>query len=308
LQLALETDLANELYQSAAVVCGNLSDLDFRRDRYADSLAHLDQGVELARRIGDRGIEWFLLSETTYALALLGRWDEALVRMSEIPDEHLGGIGQVSSVLNGVLEFQIHRGRLEEARNLFGRFEELGRSGEVQMQGGYQAAIAALRLAEGNHEAALSAAEQAIATRDVTGLDSQGCKLGLVHALEAAHALGHPGKTDELLELVDELPQGLRSPFLDATAHRFRARLAGDDPGADRHFTAAAAQLRALELPFHLAVIQLEHGEWLLARGRPEDAQPLLAEARDTFEHLQAVPWLERVDAAEPGVAAEVPV
>jgi len=96
--------------------------------------------------------------------------------------------------------------------------------------------------------------------------------------------------------------------LLEATAHRFRARLAGDDPGADRHFTTSAAQLRSLELPFYLAVVQLEHGEWLTARGRPDDAQPLLAEARDTFERLEALPWLERVDVVAPGAAAEVGV
>lgn len=308
LQLALETDLANELYQSAIVVCINLSDLGFRRDRYGESLTNHEQGLELARRIGDRGLEWAVLAEATYALAMLGRWDEALVRMAEIPDEHLGGIGQVASVLNGVLEFKLHRGQVDEARDLFGRFEELGRSDEVQMQGGYLAAVAAIRLAEGNHEAALAAAEQAIGTREATGLDSQGCKLGLIHALEAAHALGQHGKTNQLLGLVDELPQGLRPPLLEATAHRFRAHLAGDDPGADRHFTTSAAQLRSLELPFHLAVVQFEHGEWLTARGRPDDAQPLLAEARDTFERLEARPWIDRVDAVQPGTTAEVGV
>src|SRR5262249_48005619 len=97
--------------------------------------------------------------------------------------------------------------------------------------------------------------------------------------------------------IVEELPPGLRPPFLDATAHRFRARLAGEDPATDREFAAAAAQLRELELPFHLAVVQLEHGESLTAQGRRDDAEPLLAEARETFERLQAPPWLDRLDA-----------
>ena len=98
----------------------------------------------------------------------------------------------------------------------------------------------------------------------------------------------------------------MRPPFLDATAHRFRAHLAGDDPAADRRFTAAAAELRELELPFHLAVAQLEHGEWLVAHGRADDAEPLLAEARETFERLQAQPWLDRLDTVAPGASAEV--
>jgi class 3 adenylate cyclase/tetratricopeptide (TPR) repeat protein len=306
MQIALDLNLEHELYQNASVIYNNLSDLAFRRDRYAESLAHLEQGLTLARRNGDRGREWSAVSEMTYALAMLGRWDEALARMAEIPDDGLDGSAQVSSLLNGVLELLLHRGRLEEARELAGRFAGLEHSDEVQMQGGYHAAMAALRLAEGKLEAALAEGEKAVATRYGDGIASQGPKVGLVHALEAANALGLSGKVNELLEHVDELAPGLRPPLLEATADRFRAHLAGDDPGADRHFTAAASQLRALELPFHLAVVQLEYGEWLTARGRPDDAQPLLADARDTFERLQAQPWLDRVDAVAPGAAAEV--
>jgi hypothetical protein len=32
----------------------------------------------------------------------------------------------------------------------------------------------------------------------------------------------------------------------------------------------------------------------LHAQGRPDEAEPLLAEARETFERLEARPWLER--------------
>jgi hypothetical protein len=46
---------------------------------------------------------------------------------------------------------------------------------------------------------------------------------------------------------------------------------------------------------------QLEHAEWLAGQGRVEAAEPLLAEARETFERLAARPWLERVDEASRG-------
>jgi class 3 adenylate cyclase/tetratricopeptide (TPR) repeat protein len=306
-QLARETALESELYQAASVACSNLSDLAFQRDRYGHSLAHLEQALELARRIGERAYEWFALCETSYALTMLGRWDEALARVGEIPEARIGTDAQLGSVLSGKLEIQLHRGSLDEARELLGRHEELGRSTHQQMRSCYLAALAAVRLAEGNAESALAAAEQSFAMRDTQGIGSQDVKLGFLHALEASHALGDERKANELLAVVEDLPSGLRPPFLEAASHRFRARFAGDDPGADRHFTAAAAQLRALELPFHLAVVQLEHGEWLMARGRPEDAQPLRAEARDTFERLQAQPWLERIDGLAPA-AAEVGV
>ena len=304
-QLALDMALSHELYQRASVACGNLSDLAFRNDRYAESLAHLEQARELAQRTGFRAEEWFDLSEMTYALTMLGRWDEALARFAEIPDDQIGTTTELASLLTGVLQIHVHRGQLDEARQLLMRYEELGGSGGLQVQGAYQAAFAAVRLAEHNVQGALKAAEQAFATREAHGIANQNARQGFLHALEAAVALGDEAKANELLEIVEALPQGLRPPFLEATAHRFRGLLARDDPGADRHFTAAAAQLRALELPFYLAVVQLEHGEWLTARGRPDDAHPLLTEARDTFEYLQAVPWLERLDSAAPGAVAE---
>jgi tetratricopeptide (TPR) repeat protein len=305
-QLALDTALTHELYSQAASVCGNLSDLHLRRDRYGESLDNLEQALRIAHRIGSRPAEWFALSEMTYALTMLGRWEEALARFTEIPDEQIGREASLLSPVNGVLEVYLERGQLDEARRLLGRYEELARSGDAQAQSCYQPALAAVRLAEGDPRAALVAAEQAFATGEHLGMTIQSAKLGFLHGLQAARALDDEAKMNELLQIVEALPPGLSSPFYAASAQRFRAHLSANDPGADRHFTTAAAQLRSLELPFHLAVVQFEYGEWLTARGRPDDAQPLLAEARETFEWLGATPWLERIDAAAPGSAAQV--
>jgi predicted ATPase/class 3 adenylate cyclase len=308
-QLALDTALAHELHERASMISANLSDVGFRQDRYHDSLTYLEQALDLARRIGDRTKEWFALSEMTYALFMLGRWDEALARFAEIPDEQIGTQTQVISPLTGVLELQLHRGQLDQARRFLARYDDLARvTTDVQVQGGYQAAAAAVRLAEGNPKDALTEAEHAFSGRASMGISAQDVKLGFVHALEAALALGDRDKADELLTMVEQLPPGLRPPYLAATAHRFRARLAGADPAADREFTTAARELRMLDLPFHHAVVLTEHGDWLAAQGRRDDAEPLLAEARETFERLGAKPWLDRLDAAEAGTPAQVPV
>jgi len=59
-------------------------------------------------------------------------------------------------------------------------------------------------------------------------------------------------------------------------------------------FGRAEAIFREHELSFWLAVVQLEHGELLLEKEGADEAAPLLADARATFERLGAVPWLER--------------
>ena len=51
----------------------------------------------------------------------------------------------------------------------------------------------------------------------------------------------------------------------------------------------------------------VDDAEWLAGRGQPSQAEPLLAEAREIFERLQARPWLERVTAAAQMQQPQVP-
>jgi hypothetical protein len=77
----------------------------------------------------------------------------------------------------------------------------------------------------------------------------------------------------------------------------------GGEDGVERGFKTACAVFREHGLTFNLAVTQLEYGEWLTAHGRADEAESLLAEAREIFERLEAAPWLERADAARSGLA-----
>jgi hypothetical protein len=202
----------------------------------------------------------------------------------------------------------LNRGELAQARELLTRFEELRSSaGDVQSQVSYATAAGVVSFHDGKIEEALDSAERAVAAGEALGIAAQDVKHGIRLALETSFALGRRERAEELLTLVESLPAGLRPPFLDATAHRFRARLAGDSPGADTEFTAAASGLRRLDLPFHLAVVVLEHGEWLIGQNRPTDAAPLLAEARETFERLGAHPWLDRLDTVSASAPDEIP-
>ena len=305
-QLALDSAVEREDDESASHTLGNLSDLTLQRDQYAESVAYLERALELARKVGDHGREWFALAELSYALTMIGRWDEALARLAEIPREQLDVDANLLSPASGPVELYLHRGELDKARELLAVYARFEHSDDLQARGCYLAGLAAVRLAEGNPREALAVGEAAFKNQEVLGIAVQNAKLGLLHALEAALALGEQPKTQELLAVVEEQPIGLRPPFLEAQAHRFRARLAGADPSADRLFTTAAAQLRELDLPFYLAVVRLEHGEWLIAQGRSDDADGFLAEAAEIFGRLGATPWLERVAAARTGAAAEI--
>ena len=102
--------------------------------------------------------------------------------------------------------------------------------------------------------------------------------------------------------MIESLRPGERPPLLDAHAPRFRAKLSGQEAG----FEAAAERFRNLEMTFWLAVTQLEHAELLIERGRSADAEPLLAEARDTFALRRATPWLARATSLGPAPQTNV--
>ncbi len=92
----------------------------------------------------------------------------------------------------------------------------------------------------------------------------------------------------------------MRSPLLRAGAVRLEGLLArrhGDLNAADERLGAATRELRAIEAPFALGQVLLDHAEVLYAAGRDDDAAPLRAETITIFERLRATPWLQRARA-----------
>jgi len=84
----------------------------------------------------------------------------------------------------------------------------------------------------------------------------------------------------------------------------YRALLAaasGDAGRADSGYRTAASMFREYGYVFRQAVTQLEHAEWLAKEGREPEAAPLLEEAREIFERLEATPWLERTEKVSGG-------
>jgi hypothetical protein len=101
---------------------------------------------------------------------------------------------------------------------------------------------------------------------------------------------------------------GEHSRFLDAHHARLSARLSSkrNTGGVEQRFNRAIELFRELAIPFWLAVSLLEYGEFLESQRRHGEAEPLLKEARETFERLHARPWLERVAFAASPPASRV--
>ena len=166
---------------------------------------------------------------------------------------------------------------------------------------------AEILLARGRPAESLAAAEKAYAARAELGIVNQYVKEALVCALQAGFALRDRDTVERLLREIDALRPGELTPYLQAHGARAAAGLAAMRGEGDRvapGFRAAADLFRELEMPYWLAVTLLEHAEWTSSHDGPGEARPLIEEAAEVFERLQARPWIERAALARALVPA----
>jgi tetratricopeptide (TPR) repeat protein len=276
-------------------------------DRWAEVIELSRQGLELARRVGDRLWEQSFQSGDLEEHVNLGRWDEAEERARQLrPDAGLPEYLRISAL--NLVPMRVWRGELDEARHLLEAFPEAESSEDVQTRTAYRRSESQVLRAEGRLPEALAAGEEAFSARVEFGIQAGIVKEGLVQALEAAFDLGDEGKMDELLGHIEALRPGEVTPYLRTQGARFAAKLAarrGESDRVESGFAAAVAGFRELSMPFHVAVTQLELGEWLVSSDRAEEARGLFTEAREVFERLRARPWIEQVDRVAEGIAAE---
>ncbi|HYV02597.1 MAG TPA: hypothetical protein VEM93_09750 [Actinomycetota bacterium] len=210
-------------------------------------------------------------------------------------------LGSDSRAVRYLASLLIERGEPDEAREVLDSTARWADSDDLQLQAGFAWVRARILRAEGRNEDALPSARDSIALGPGLSWLHTDVKEAFVQGLEAAAALADTSSLRELLEKIDGLWPGERSPILEAQASRFRGRLAWIEGDLDRvptHMKPAAGAFREIGTPFWLAVTLLEHAEWLGSQQRLDEAEPLLAEAGEVFERLQAKPWLERLQQA----------
>ncbi len=300
MRYALEVATENEKPSAALRAYYNLADSLGRVDRFEEAVATVRDGLALARRVGNRYWEWSFAGQG-YPFFALGLWDEALELRSQLPEENWSQARLAFAGLPATLvPIYVHRGQIEDAEELMAMLAELATTADIQEHSSYAAGSTRLALAHGKPDEALALGEEALGRRDQIGISSESIKEQFVTTVEAAFELREHEKVGELLAVVDALPPGRSPQFLQAHASRFRARLAdlkGDSAEAERLFKRASGSFRELAVPFYLAVVLLEQGEWLAAQGRTDEAEQPIAEAQSIFERLEATPWLERTGA-----------
>ena len=301
LRHALAVALQHDLGAASLRAYNNLCALYDVTSRHEEELEMAREGVELARRLGDRRMELQLLACHISPLFMLGCWDEALERVAELmaTDELMGAALAIE--LSTTVPLCVERGEQDALDRFLGllaeqehesvesAFMRLARARALRGQGRHSEAVALVREAESGPVELNEKVE------------------ALVETLENLTALGERAGLSARLAEASAWRPGEITPYLRAQLSRFAARDAawrGESEAADNAFRKAASAFRELGMPFYTAVAELEYGEWLVTEGRVEEAEPLLATARDSFAALKARPWLERLDAASPTTVA----
>jgi tetratricopeptide (TPR) repeat protein len=298
LRHALEIAVEHDKPAAALRAFNNLADGHTAIDRYEEADRFVEDGLALARRVGNRYWVSSLLGHC-YAKFALGRWDDLLAAIGEIPLDEFArarlGFNQGYVAFGTAID--VHRGDLDAAADRLGRFVELGTSADVQEVTEYSCGAARYHLATGDPKEALRFAELGLQGREALSLTHLSVKESLVAALEAALELDEADKLEELLVLIRSDAVARRTRFHRAHVARVEARSGGrPDDEVDRLFTSSVDTFRDIGFPFWKAVVLLEHGEWLDRNGRGPEAGPRVAEARSIFEGLQAKPWVDRAE------------
>jgi tetratricopeptide (TPR) repeat protein len=294
---ALEVALAGELSEPALRAYQNLAAIVSDRDRIREGLELALRGLELGRKIGDRGAEESLRGWVRGNMLLLGHWDEVVAEERELDIEDEQILAFHRFLLVGPLVYQ---GELEEAERRLEAIRPYVDMRELQHVANLRIPEAELLLASGRAGEALAVAEGVVEMHaELAGGTLQGAaKQALPVALESASTIGDEKKVDELLGLIERIPPGQITPSVRALGARFAARRAAlrrDSETASAGFLAAARIFREIETPFELALVLLEHAEWLAGDGQMDEVEGLAAEAREIFERLRAIPYLERL-------------
>ncbi len=303
LELALENDVAT----SALRAYNNLSFVMMARDRFDDALEYQRQGIALADRFGFAQTMFFLRAHMALTRLLRGEWDELEAVRDEVEHMEAGPAFYAGEPMaNPLIHLAVARGDVQDGELLVQRFIGDPEAGDVQTRAFRRMVRAVVANARGDHPAAMTEARRALEHVGFLSIRHDVVKQAFVEGLGAAIATGELDAAEEILRLVSDAPPGAQTPLLRAQAERFGARLDAVTGHAERvepRFKEAAGLFREIGTPFFLAQTLLEHGEWLVAKGRVDDARPLLGEAREIFERLGAGPYLERVERVAPDLA-----
>jgi len=297
LEIALDHDLVFEALRTYNNLMVQLEVLD----RIEEVPSLLEQSLALARRRGDR--QWIdvLESAAISEFVAAGRWEEA------------AGLAQDYDPLTlDVTSLQAHADLLELAwqqgderamqRWLDRTTSASGDEGDRQWRQSLLALRRTTLMVHGRFEEALVAAEAEVADQ----LENREQDILVGHGVRAVASLAphatERSAAERVLDAVTRVYAADAPRSVLAACARLGgvlASLRGDQGDAAERFGVALAPARSLGYVPWVAEILVDYSASLIADDRREDADPLLAEAREIAERLRWARLLDRVERLE---------
>ena len=266
----------------------NFGLLEYRRERFEQALPYLTRAADQFEAIGAVERVMGVLTAAYNIQALLWRWPEALAitdRQWKYLDR-AGDPGLQLQITANRGEALLMLGRLREARELAMRAEHEHADTRPQARRYLLDLLARIAWARREADAAVAAADRALALWGAEDPDED--RNGAQLVLLRQRALIASGKaTDALLDR--EPKPADPSPFL-LVARAERAAWRGLPAEAESAFHRALQQAEARGVPIGLVVVGEAYGRWLLSRQRVDEAAALAG---------RLAPWADRdVDVA----------
>lgn len=251
---------------------------------------------EHSRRIGARFMLAAGVSNLSTALLFTGDWDAADAALVAAAEGDGLGEDELLLAYRGMLAAL--RGDVTSAQ-LWAALPRLRATEDPQYRSVCETLDMLIAAAQADPAGTLAHARAVLATAEAAlGVRHESVIWSWPAAARAARQLGDLAAVEELLARLEAHPPGHLPPLLRAECHLARARQAGDarGPAADELFDQAIAALRRVASPYHLAHGLLDHAEYLVATGKPDRADPAVAEARAIADNLSARPLLARAE------------
>jgi tetratricopeptide (TPR) repeat protein len=244
-----------------------------------------------------------LTSNLLYVLTVAGRFDEVERRAHELLASSSGDAELDDQQLHARLCIvSALRGETQQARIHFDLCRDFAESDDVQNQAADAGMVAAVALAEGDHQRALESATKALDI-GINGLripSHESVRAAFPDGVDAALALGDLDAVDRMVALFADRPPGAVPPFLHVHVRRARALAAaerGDNTEVEEDLRSAEAIMTELGYRYWQARVQLDLAEWLARQGRSDEAFASADTAAATFEDLRVGPMLARARA-----------
>ncbi len=281
---------------------GNLADVREQSDLPGAEPEHL-AALELAERLGDVGNRAVALSNLAFHYFFTGQWDRtesyAGRALESITISELQNFGHFP-----LLMLAVTRGDLDAARTHLRELKSWSDDDDAQSRDSYLIAEAGVALAAGPPDESLALAIKAARSAyESNGLISESFRLAWPLALEAAMRCEDQDEAKALLAMASDAPPGHVPPYLAAQRARYAALMSiaseQSDTDIEAELRSAVESMRDLGYKYWHARAQTDLAGWLRTQDRREEAEGLLAEARETFSELDARADLERIAQAE---------